>query len=265
MTQQVVVITGASSGIGRAIALQLAARGDRLALAARGGDALEETARECCARGANALPVQTNVASQSECAALIEQTLSTFGQIDTLINNAGITMRARFDEITDLSLFEQIMRINLLGSVWCTSYALPHLKRSRGRIVAVSSLTGKFGTPMRTAYAASKHAMAGFFDSLRIELAESGVSVTTVYPGFVASEIRSRALGADGKPLRGNAQNEADDMTAEECARIIIAASDARKREVIMTAKGKAGVWLKLMAPRLVDHLARRTMERRQR
>ena len=166
----VVVVTGASAGIGAELARQLAAGGARLALAARDAARLEEVAAECRARGGRALAVPTDVGEEAQCAALVERAVAEYGRLDTLVNNAGISMWARFDEITDLSIFERVMRVNYLGSVYCTHHALPHLKRSRGRIVGVSSLTGKTGVPTRSGYAASKHAMAGFFDSLRIEL-----------------------------------------------------------------------------------------------
>jgi short-subunit dehydrogenase len=179
-----------------------------------------------------------------------------YRRIDALVNNAGITMWANFEEVSDLSIFEQIMRVNYLGSVYCTYYALPHLKQSRGQIIGISSLTGKAGVPTRSGYAASKHAMVGFFDSLRIEVAPYGVSVTMIYPGFVASGVRTRAFGPDGKPLDKSPVREGDVMTVETCARLIIGAMAKRKRELVMTLRGKLGQWLKLIAPGLVDRIA---------
>ncbi|HEU0053263.1 MAG TPA: SDR family oxidoreductase, partial [Longimicrobium sp.] len=215
------------------------------------------------AAGARAIAVPTDVGEEARCRALIERTVAEYGRIDTLVNNAGIGMWARFDEMTDLAPFERIMRINYLGSVWCTYFALPHLKKTRGRIVGISSLTGKTGVPTRSGYAASKHAMAGFFDSIRIELEDDGVSVTMIYPGFVATEIRERALGPDGRPLgAGNSPvREREVMTVEECARQTIAAAASRRRELIMTARGKIGWALKLIAPRVVDRIAKKAIE----
>lgn len=258
---QVVIITGASSGIGRELAIQLAGQGARLALAARDQGALDAVVAQCAARGARAISVPTDVADPAQCAHLVAHTVATFGRLDTLINNAGLSMWARFADVTDLTIFETLMRVNYLGSVYCTHSALPHLQRSRGRLVGVSSLTGKTGVPTRSGYAASKHAMAGFFDTLRIELAGSGVSVTMAYPGFVATEVRRRAFGGDGRPLGASPVREAEVMTAETCAAIILRATAARKREVVMTARGKLGLWLKLIAPGLVDRIARRTIE----
>jgi NAD(P)-dependent dehydrogenase (short-subunit alcohol dehydrogenase family) len=258
----VVAITGASSGIGRELALQLAVRGARLALGARDGTRLVAVAEECAERGGEALAIPTDVSVEASCRAFVGAAVARFGRLDTLVNNAGIGMWARVDELTDASVFERLMRVNYLGSVWCTYYALPQLKQSRGRIVAVSSLTGKTGVPTRSGYAASKHAMHGFFDSLRIELAGSGVSVTIVCPGFVATEIRSRNLGPDGRPLGTSPVREAEVMTAAECAGRIARAAERREREVVMTARGRAGSWLKLVAPALLDRLAARAIAR---
>jgi NAD(P)-dependent dehydrogenase (short-subunit alcohol dehydrogenase family) len=259
--ENVVILTGASRGIGREMAFQLADQGAWLALAAREAGALEEVAAECRSRGARAVAIPVDVGEEAQCAALVARTVEEFGRIDTLVNNAGIGMWARFDEVRDLSIFERILRVNYLGSVYCTWHALPQLKRTRGRIVGVSSLTGKTGVPTRSAYAASKHAMAGLFDSLRIELAGTGVTVTMVYPGFVATEIRERAFGADGKPLGASPVREAEVMTAETCARLILEAAARRRRELVMTRRGKIGMWLKVLAPGLVDRIARRAIE----
>ena len=159
-------------------------------------------------------------------------------------------------------MIEQIMRVNYFGSVYCTYYALPYLKQTKGQIVAISSLTGKAGVPTRSAYAASKHAMAGFFDTLRIEIAEYGVGVTMIYPDFVSSEVRERALGPDGQPLRQSPVREKEVMPVETCAQMIIRAMEQRKRELIMTLRGRVGQWLKLIAPSVVDRIALRAINK---
>jgi short-subunit dehydrogenase len=171
-------------------------------------------------------------------------------------------MWARFDELHELSGLARIMQVNYFGAVYCTHAALPHLKRTRGRLVGVSSLTGKTGVPTRTGYAASKHAMAGFFDSLRIELADDGVTVTMIYPGFVATGVRRHAVGPDGRPLGRSPVQEGAVMTADACAARIVRAMERREREVVMTARGRIGQWLKLVAPGLTDRIARRAIER---
>jgi short-subunit dehydrogenase len=255
--QKCVVITGASVGIGKVLALELASRGANLVLAARNTEALEQTAKECVSAGGQAILVPTDVADEGACKKLIEAAVEKFGRIDLLVNNAGISMWARFEELKDLSIFEKIMRVNYFGAVYCTYYALPHLKASRGLLVAISSLTGKTGVPTRSGYAASKHAMQGFFDTLRIELLGTGVDVLVVSPGFVATDIRARAFGTGGKSIGESPREESSGtMSVEECVRQIVRAMEKRQRELVMTTKGRLGMWLKLIAPGLVDRLA---------
>lgn len=256
------VITGASSGIGEALALAYAARGKNVVLAARSEDALKSVAERCERAGGKALVVPTDVSDPEQCRVLIEKTVERFGGIDVLVNNAGVSMWARFDEITDISVFERLMRVNYLGTVYPTYFALPHLKKSRGLIVGVSSLTGKTGVPTRSAYGATKHAMQGLLDALRVELRSSGVDVLVVSPGFVRTDIRAKALGPDGKPRLESPreENDGETMSLEECTRIIVDAIDRREREVVMTRKAKIGLWLKLIAPGLVDRIAERAV-----
>lgn len=263
---QVIIVTGASSGIGAELARQFAAAGARLVLAARDVTRLETIAAECRTLGDDALVVGTDVSQEAACKTLIASAVAHFGTIDILVNNAGLGSSGQFDTITDLSIFERLMRVNFLGSVWCTAYALPHLKKSKGRVVAISSLTGITGVPKRTAYAATKHAMAGFFDSLRIELHDSGVSVTVIYPGFVFSEINQRALSSDGTPFgeRAYKRSSVETMKTDECCRQILGAVARRDRDLVMTWRGKIGRMLKLISPSLVDGMARRAIDRRQ-
>ena len=257
---KVVVITGASSGIGRELAYQLAEQGAWLSLAARNGEQLATVAGECQARGGKAIAVVTDVSEQAQCAGLIQRTVDHYHRIDMLVNNAGITMWGNFEDVSDISFFEQIMRVNYLGSVYCTYYALPFLKKTKGQIIGISSLAGKNGVPKRSGYAASKHAMVGFFDTLRIELEEHGISVTMIYPYFVATETRKRALGADGKPIGKSSMREDEMMSAERCAKLILQAAATRKRELMMTWRGKVGLWIKLIAPGLVDRIAKKAI-----
>jgi short-subunit dehydrogenase len=259
---KVVVITGASLGIGAELARQLAPERPRLVLAARDRDRLDAVAAGCRALGAEVLVVPTDVGIEAECAALMQAAVGTFGAIDSLVLNAGIGMWATVDEVRDLSVYERIMRVNYLGSVWCASHALPALRRSRGRLVVVSSLTGKTGVPTRSGYAASKHALHGFFDSLRIELRGSGVTVTLVCPGFVSTGIRARNLDASGRPAGRSHVDEGAAMTVEACVAIMRRAMRERKREVIYTARARFGQWLKLLAPGMVDAMAARVIAR---
>lgn len=256
---KVIVITGASEGIGAEMARQWAQRGGAqhaLVLAARNVDRLNEVAAQCRQHGAQVLVQRCDVGVQADCDALVTATLNTFGRLDTLVNNAGMSAQALFGEVNDLAWYETLMRINHWGSVWCTHAALPHLKAAKGRIVAVSSLAGLVGVPGRTAYCSTKFAMTGFFEALRTELVAAGVSVTLAYPGVVATDIRYRGFNAAGEAAGKSGLDERGAMTVETCARLIIDGTESRQREVVMTAKGKLGRWLKLLAPRLVDALA---------
>ncbi len=259
-----VVITGASEGIGRALALELAPQGPNLFLCARNAARLEDTARECRARGATAATFAGDVARREDCDACVARAVERFGDLDALVNNAGITMWARLDAVSDFSVFERLLAVNYLGAVYMTAAALPHLKRARGLIVAVASIAGLTGVPERTGYAASKHAMIGFFESLRIELKDSGVDVTIVAPDFVVSEIHRRATGPDGHPLGHTPMQEGRIMSAARCAQLIAAAMQRRQRLLITSARGRLGRWARLIAPRLVDaSVARAIRERR--
>jgi short-subunit dehydrogenase len=258
---QVIVITGASDGIGAEMARQLARQhgtGVALVLAARTASTLQTVAAQCEALGAQCLVVPTDVSVQAQCQALIAQAVERFGRIDGLINNAGISAQALFAHVQaeDLGWYEQLMRINLWGSVWCTHAALPHLQKSRGRIAAVSSLAGLIGVPGRTAYSASKFAMTGFFEALRAELVGAGVSVTTAFPGVVLTNIRSHGLNAAGQAAGSSGLKEDNAMGVEECASLILRGMQERQREVVMTAPGKIGRFLKLLWPAAVERMA---------
>jgi len=255
------VITGASDGIGAELARQLAGAGGAqtaLVLAARSQDKLGAVAAQCEALGAVTEVVAMDVSEVQQCRALIETAVRRFGRIDSLINNAGVSAQALFSQVTaaDLHWYEDLMKVNLWGSVWCTHAALPHLLASKGRIVAVSSLAGLFGVPGRTAYSATKFAMTGFFEALRAELKRSGVSVTTAFPGVVATQIRYRGLNAGGVAAGSSGLKEDDAMSVEECARLIRHGMERRQREVVMTARGKLGRFAKLVAPGRVEDMA---------
>lgn len=257
---KVVVVTGASAGIGRALCLALAPQRPRLVLAARDKDRLQQVADACRALGAETLVVPTDVASNAACQRLVSRAVSGFGGLEVLVNNAGFSMRARLEDVSEPALFERLMQVNYLGPVYLTYYALAELKKSRGLIVAVSSLTGLAGVPTRTGYAASKHALLGFFDSLRIELKDSGVGVTVVCPDFVVSEIDRRSAGADGQPLGERAVQHRGIMSAEACAARIVTAMEKRQRLLVLSFRGRLGRWLKLLAPGLLDWMSARAV-----
>lgn len=256
-----IVITGASDGIGAELARQLAARHGaqlNLVLAARREEQLQAVAQACQASASQTLIVKTDVSVEADCRQLIAAAVARFGSIDALVNNAGISAQALFSDVeaADLGWYEQLMRINFWGAVWCTHAALPFLKQSRGSIVAVSSLAGLIGVPGRTAYSASKFAMTGFFEALRAELKTAGVSVTTAYPGVVATQIRYHGFNAAGQAAGSSGLKEDNAMPVETCARLILQGMESRQREVVMTAQGKVARWLKLLAPAKVEALA---------
>src|SRR5258708_23950753 len=201
MKDNVVAITGASKGIGAELARQLAAKGAKLVVAARSEKELEAVAKDCRGAGASVVCVRADVATERDCQAIVAGAVLAFGRLDTFVNNAGVSMWARFEDIEDMSILERIMQVNYMGAVYCTRHALPHLRQSRGRLVAIASLAGLVGVPTRTGYSASKHAMRGFFDSLRIELGGSGVRGTLIYPGLVCTGIRENARGPDRQPI----------------------------------------------------------------
>ena len=257
----VIIITGASEGIGAEMAAQLArTKGASVALvlAARQAAKLETVAAACQQHGAQVSCVPTDVSVRTDCEALIAQTVQQFGRIDTLINNAGISAHALLQDVdaAHLGWYEELMRVNLWGTIWCTHAALPHLKASRGRIVAVSSLAGLVGVPGRTAYCTSKFAMNGFMEALRTELQADGVSVTIAYPGVVDTDIRRRGFNALGQPAGSSGLSEDKAMTVEVCVQKILQGTERRLRDVLMSPTGYLGRWLKLIAPSWVDRMA---------
>ncbi len=258
---KVVVITGASEGIGRALALKFAEQKSKIVISARNENRLNELKSEIESSGASALVVPADVTDPDACKNLMERAFEEYGRIDVLITNAGRTMWTPFEEIKDLSIFKQLMDLNYLGCVYCTYYALPYLKKTKGQIVGVSSVAGLNGVPSRTAYSASKHAMFGFFDSLRIELKDTGVSVTMIAPDFVLSEMHKRALDGFGNSLGKSPLQASKIMTAEECAALIMPAVEKRDRLLITSLRGKLGRWLKLISPSTVDKIAAKAIK----
>ena len=258
---EVILITGGSDGIGAEMARQLAARHRQdlaLVLAGRSQEKLDAVAAQCRALGSEVLTVAMDVAVEAQCRDLVDQAVRRFGRLDTLVNNAGVSAQALFEDVEaqDLHWYETLMRVNLWGSVWCTHAALPHIKAARGRIVAVSSLSGLLGIPGRSAYAATKFAMTGFFEALRAEMKGAGVSVTIAYPGVVTTQLRHRGYNARGEAAGFSGLREDDAMTVQECARLIVEGMQRRQRDIVMTAKGKIGRFLKLVAPGVVEDMA---------
>ncbi|WP_419803315.1 SDR family oxidoreductase [Mucilaginibacter sp.] len=248
-----VVITGASSGIGEALANEMAARGANLVLAARQFVTLCEISQNLEKKyGIKAVAVQCDVSKEQDCKVLINQAINTFNEIDVLINNAGISMRALFKDL-DLVVLKNLMDVNFWGTVYCTKYAMEAILKSKGSIVGVSSIAGFKGLPGRTGYSASKFAMNGFLDSLRVENLKTGVHVMTACPGFTASNIRSTALSNDGTAHGETSMEEEKMMTAEEVAKIIAVGIEKRERILVMTGQGKLTVLLNKLVPAWLD------------
>lgn len=254
MTKKVVVITGASSGIGKALAEVYAGPEYALVLGARSLDKLQELAEALKTKASGVVCVQTDVSREEDCKALIEAAVKNYGRIDTLINNAGISMRAIFEE-TELSVLKSLMDVNFWGTVYCTKYALPYLLQSKGSVAGVSSIAGYKGLPGRTGYSSSKFAMHGFLDTIRVENLKKGLHVLIACPGFTASNIRNTALAKDGSQQGESPREEAKMMTAEEVAQHIKKAIRKRKRTIVLTSQGKLTVILNKFFPKLVDKL----------
>jgi len=259
LNDKVVIITGASSGIGKALAIEFASRGANLVLAARQYVALCELTESLIKQyNIQAVAVQCDVSNEEDCSHLIKQTILTFNKIDVLVNNAGVTMRALFKDV-DLKVLKTLMDVNFWGTVYCTKYALPHIQKTGGSIVGVSSIAGYKGLPGRSGYSASKFAMNGFLDALRIENLKTGVHVLTACPGFTASNIRNTALAKDGSQQGESTLEEDKMMTAEEVAKIIVDGVENRTRTLIMTGQGKATVMLSKFFPAWLDKLVYKT------
>jgi len=256
---KVVLITGASSGIGQATAFRLAKHGSRLALAARTAKALEETARQICDRGGEALALPTDVADREQCRRAVEATVERFGRLDVLLCCAGVSMRAPFAD-SDLDTIERVLRVNFFGTLYSTYFAIPHLKHTQGSIAAISSLTGKRGTPFYAAYGASKFGIQGLFASLRLELAPAGVHVGVLAPGFVDTPLRDKILGPDGKVYDTPPPSPFRVRPVEQCVDHLLDLILNRKTEVLLPGFIRPLLALdELLAGRLGDrYLARK-------
>lgn len=255
LNDKTVIITGASSGIGKALAIEFAKRGANLVLGARQYVTLCEIAQSLELQyKMKAIAVQCDVVSETDCEYLIKQAVLTFGKIDVLVNNAGISMRALFKD-TDVQVLKSLMDVNFWGMVYCTKYAMPELLKTKGTVVGVSSIAGYKGLPGRIGYSASKFAMNGFLDALRVENLKTGVHVLTACPGFTASNIRNTALNKDGIEQGESTLHEEKMMTPEQVAVVIADGVESRSRTLIMTGQGKLTVLLSKFFPALLDKL----------
>ena len=256
MHNKVVIITGASYGIGKALVYEFAKRGAKIAMGARNLDELLKIETDLKSQGVESLSVQTDVTQESDCKNLIDKTVEKFGKIDVLVNNAGISMRAIFEDL-ELDVIRRLMDVNFWGTVYCTKFAIPYLLQSKGSLVGIISVAGFLGLPGRTGYSASKFAVRGFLNTLRVENLKKGLHVLVAAPGFTASNIRKTALVADGHQQGESPRVESNMMSAERCAQIIVNGVVKRKREIVMTlVEGKISVFLSKWFPSLLDKLA---------
>lgn len=248
---KVIVITGASSGIGLASARLFASFGARLVLAARRLEILEA---EAAKMGSDVLCVKADVSVEEDCRNLIEKAVERFGGIDILVNNAGVSMRAMFRDL-DLKVIKSLMDINFWGTVYCTKFALPYLLESKGSVVGVISIAGFAGLPGRTGYSSSKYAIRGFLDTLRIEHLYDNLHVMVFAPGFTASNVRNVALTADGSAQGETPRDESKMMSAEQCAKHLAKGLYKRKSQVVLTPIGKLTVLMHNLFPRFTDRM----------
>jgi short-subunit dehydrogenase len=254
LKDKIVIITGASSGIGKALAEKFAREGSSVVLAARNMEKLQGLEQSLKAAGVEVLSVVTDVSEREDCRKLIDATVDRFGRIDILINNAGISMRALFEEV-ELEVIDQLMAVNFFGTVNCTRFAIPHLLTSKGSVVGVSSIAGHRGLPGRTGYSASKFAMHGFLEALRTEVMSRGVHVLLACPGFTASNIRKVALVADGSTQKETPLEEEKMMSAETVADHIYEAIRHRRRDLTLTTQGRLTVFLNKWFPGFMDRM----------
>lgn len=252
---KVVVVTGGTNGIGKALVEYFLSVGAKVATCSRHFDDLYNLQTQ---HSEKHLYVNTaDVSSEKDCELFINKTVNAWGTIDILINNAGISMRSEFAE-TEFETIRKLMDINFWGTVYCTKFALPHIIKSKGMIVGVSSIAGLRGLPGRSGYAASKHAMNGFLESIKVELADEGVHVMWVCPGFTASNIRKVALTGDAKPAGDSLLDEKKLMSSQEVAAEIVTAIKKKKRLLVLTAQGKQTAWANRLIPYWLDKKLRK-------
>lgn len=254
MKDKVVIITGGSSGIGKALAEEFGAHGSKILITGRNQADLDKTVNELAAKGVAIVGVRADVSVIEDNKRMAEEAIRHYGTIDVLINNAGISMRALFEE-ANIDVIEKVMNINFLGVVYATKFCMHEIISNKGSIIGISSIAGFRGLPGRTGYSASKFALNGFLEALRSELNLTGTHVLTACPGFTSTNIRKRALTKDGSVQGESPREEGTMMTAEECARNIYAATVKRRRTLVLTTQGKLAVFMNKWLPGLADRI----------
>jgi len=261
MNGKVVIITGGSSGIGKALAAEFGMRGSKVMITGRNGYNLEKAVSELTAKGVEVIGFRGDVGLEDDNKRMAEEAIEKFGTIDILVNNAGISMRALFEE-ADLDVVRRVMDTNFWGMVYATKYCMPEIIRNKGSIIGVSSIAGFRGLPGRTGYSASKFALNGFLEALRLELVPKGTHVLTACPGFTSTNIRVKALTKTGATQGSSPREETNMMSAEACAHYIYAATVKRRRTLVLTTQGKLTVFMNKWLPGLVDRVVFNIMSR---
>jgi dehydrogenase/reductase SDR family protein 7B len=259
MKDKVVIITGGSSGIGKALAVQFGSKGSKLLITGRNKTELDKTVWELSGKGITIAGFQGDVSKEDDNKRMAAEAIAKYGSIDILINNAGISMRALFEEV-DMDVIRKVMDINFYGSLYATKYCLSEIKKNKGSVIGMSSIAGFRGLPGRSGYSASKFALNGFLEVLRTELLKTGVHVLTACPGFTSSNIRKKSLTKDGTAQGESPRNEDTMMSAEECAAHIYNATVKRKRTLILTTQGKLAVFFNKWLPGFADKMVYNVM-----
>lgn len=259
MKDKVVIITGGSSGIGKAMAEVFGRHGSKIVITGRNLQDLNQAVVDLKKQGIIAHGFQADVSVEDDNKRMAEETIKVFGRIDILINNAGISMRALFNEV-DLNVVKKVMDINFYGVLYATKYCLPEILKNKGSIIGISSIAGYRGLPGRTGYSASKFALNGFLEVLRTEMLKKNVHVLTACPGFTSSNIRKRSLTKDGTSQGESPRDKNSMMSAAACAQYIYKATVKRKNILILTAQGKFTVLLNKLWPGLTDTLVYKVM-----
>ena len=258
---KVIWITGASSGIGEALAVEMSKRGARLILSARRKEELERV-KSLCPNPQHTQVLALDLADGNSLETATETAIACYGHIDILVNNGGISQRSLAKD-TSIDVDRKLMEVNYFGTVELTKRLLPHfLQREQGQYVVVSSLVGKFGTPYRSGYSASKHALHGFFDSLRAEVHDHNIKVTMICPGFIKTNVSINALTADGQKLNQMDSAQANGMGANDFAISMIKAIEQEKQEAYIGGKEKYGVYLKRFLPGVFSRVVRKAKVR---
>jgi dehydrogenase/reductase SDR family member 7B len=259
MKDKIVIITGGSSGIGKAMAEVFGKNGSKILITGRSLADLDLAVADLKKQGVEVHGFRADVSVEEDNKKMVEEAMRKYGRIDVLVNNAGIAMRALFQEV-DLQVIRKVMDINFFGVLYATQACLPEILKNKGSIIGISSIAGYRGLPGRSGYSASKFALIGFLETLRTELLYQGVHVLTACPGFTASNTRKRALNSSGKEQGESPRDESDMMSAEECAERIYKATVRRQKILIMTNQGKLTVFLNKFAPGFMDKIVYKTM-----